>query len=404
MNDAAKGPTISSAGEIVKARTWVKALAIYLVSLGVGIGVFLATPKRSVSHHYEQAAIRWLSGESLYRDSKESGHGFLYLPQAAILHIPFAICSKVSGVEWFGDTAWRITSWLALVVGCWHFRKLIDVPLDHNWVMASCVSVLGISCLRIGQSTILLTALMILALVAWRMERFTQSAICLALALAIKPLAIVLVLLVFAISGPMRLRLILSLMVLALFPFACQTPSYVFQQYMDAKAMLQTAAELGNSGDWAQLFGMLDFFGIAANSQTQSFFRVVAALGTLALAFHTIRILSPDRRAIWIFTWTAIYLLLFNPRTENSTYCLVGPVMGIFVTESFVRRERLATTTLIVLAVLIAGSYEIGKHFSPPGVRANWLAPLACCVLLVYLLIQFRRETQIASTTSLQFV
>ncbi len=377
-------------------KIWLRSNAIYLLTLVVGIAVFAATPKRSVSSNYEQAAVHWIEGSPLYAESKENGHGFLYLPQAAILHVPFAIISSVSGLPWAGDLCWRVASWLVLIYSCWHFRKLSIQSRETDWIMACCVSLLGLSCLRIGQSTLLLTALMILAVVAWRWQRFTQAALCIALAVAVKPLAIVLALLMFAISSPMRVRLLLAFIALVLFPFATQTPAYVIAQYLDCWAMLRTAADLGNSGEWAQLFGMLDFFGVPTSGRLQNIFRVVAALVTLALAFRTLSLASVEKQAMWLFIWTVVYLLLFNPRTENSTYCLLGPVLGVIVVDSFVRNGRSwQTIMLAVLTVLIAGSYEIGKNFTPSGDKAIWLAPLGGCMLVVYLLLRFSREEQL---------
>ncbi len=156
------------------------------------------------------------------------------------------------------------------------------------------------------------------------MERYTQAALCIALAVAVKPLAIVLALLMFAISAPMRLRLVLAAITLVLCPFLCQSPGYVMQQYSECLTMLRTAADLGNSGEWAQLFGMLDFFGVPTSGRLQNVVRMVAALATLVLAFRTLRLESVEKQAMWLFTWTVVYLLLFNPRTENSTYCLLG--------------------------------------------------------------------------------
>jgi len=48
-------------------------------------------------------ASHWLQSESLYSESKIIGHGFLYLPQAAIFHIPFALLSEWTGVKEAGD-------------------------------------------------------------------------------------------------------------------------------------------------------------------------------------------------------------------------------------------------------------------------------------------------------------
>jgi alpha-1,2-mannosyltransferase len=369
---------------------------IYIVTLVIVLAVYLASPHRSVSFHYEQAAVRWLEGSSLYAQSNETGHGFLYLPQSAILHIPLAIGSRLSGWASFGDVGWRIGSWLALAYASGQFIRL-DGPVDRRakWITAICVSLLGVNCLRIGQSTLLLTALMLLALTALRWEQYTRSAVLLAIAVAVKPLAIVLVLLLFAISSPMRLRILLALVVVGAFPFLCQRPAYVMQQYVDCWSMLNTAAALGNTSNWAQLFGMLNFFGLPTSATFQTGCRLVAALMTLILAWKTSTVFPPQKGVTWLFSWAAIYLMLFNPRTENSTYCMLGPLLGLLITDSSIRPSaRLRTVGLGVIAILIAGSYEIGKHFTPEGEMANWLAPLGCTLLLIHLLVTFGSELQ----------
>jgi len=373
-----------------------KAFSIYAATLVIGLAVFLSTPKRSVSINYEAAANIWLKSKSIYETSKETGHGFLYLPHAAILHVPFALISKWTGFERLGDVLWRILSWTMFAVGCYRFGKLVDRDEKRvQWRMAMVASLLGMNCLRIGQSTLLMTALMLLSIEAWRLNRFNWATAFVVLAIAVKPLALVLLLLYFAISAPMRGRLVIGSLILFVIPFCFQYPAYVWKQYIDCYTMLNTAANIGNEFDWSQLFGMLHFFGFSVNGPLQTAIRILAAIGTLGLVWIATRKFDRDGQAIWIFVWTIVYLMLFNPRTENSTYCMMGPVFGFFISESVVSTKRFYITIgLTILAIGTAGSHEIGKFFTPTGATPIWLAPLCCCVFVGFLAYAFCKQTR----------
>jgi len=387
--------TISSATQTRDHADWRPVALIYGIALLIGLAVFIKTPQRSVSFNYEFAAVDWWQGESLYAESSQSGHGFLYLPQAGILHLPFAACTQLTGWNLAGDVLWRIVSWTFLAVSVWRFVNLLPKPIYlEQWRVALITSLLGLSCLRIGQSTILLTATLLLGIEAWSQARFTRAACWLGLAVAIKPLAIVAVLLLGATSAPMRLRLLISLIAVMLFPFATQRPAYVLQQYQDCRVMLHTAATLGNDLNWAQLFGMLDFFSIETPAQLQTSFRLTAAVAALGLVWWGMQRLPAPWTAAWLLTWTVVYLMLFNPRTENSTYCMFGPVLGIWLAESFVRTRYSAVTWLLfALAITTTGSYELGKYFTPADKLANWLAPFSCCIVTIYLIARFSQMT-----------
>ena len=86
-----------------------------------------------------------------------------------------------------------------------------------------------------------------------------------------------------------------------------------------------------------------------------------------------------------MYTLAAVYLMLFNPRTENSTYCVLGPAVGLFYAEQLRTRRWLTAGLLLAVMAACVGSYELGKHLTPPGAKTVWLAPLACCCLAAYL-------------------
>src|SRR5687768_7977399 len=98
----------ATAGEIHELRcAWGLWLAITLVVLAMT----LAGSKRSVTTSYRQAAQQWLAGGPMYNDD---GAGFLYLPSAAVLFVPFALLPDSAG-----EVLWRVLTIGTFAAGVW---------------------------------------------------------------------------------------------------------------------------------------------------------------------------------------------------------------------------------------------------------------------------------------------
>ncbi|HUG18588.1 MAG TPA: glycosyltransferase family 87 protein [Planctomycetaceae bacterium] len=364
---------------------WLPAL-IWALLLVVVSARILGGEDRTVTAAYHQAAHNWIAGETMY---EMDGGGFLYLPQAAVLYIPF---SQLPG-PW-GGIMWRVCGVLLLA---WGVRRISQIlapgdPETHLG-LAFFSALLCFSCLRNGQSTLHMTAAMLLSAGNIYRERWGRATFWLLIGFAIKPLIIVMILLAGAAVPRMRLRLAIGLTMVLLNPFLFQRPAYVAWQYQEFVAMLRTAHELGVETWWAQLFGMFRAFGLDVPVLNQTAIRLAAAFGTLGVCLLAFQRLPAARRMVWLYSLSAVYLLLFNPRTENNTYCLLGPVLGMFYVEELtVRNRRRYAGGLLVLALLTLGSYELGKFLTPAGVRPIWLSPLACCVCAVYLGIRLKSE------------
>ena len=406
------------------------ALGIYTAVLLLALAVFLTSAERSVSHHYEQAAANWMAGQPLYLESAESGHGFLYFPQAAILHVPFAWASTTSGNPLAGDVLWRVVIWSVFCWGLWrttdrHMRLWTagDARVSTSgwqWRAAVVAGLLSASALRIGQSTLLMGGLMMLAVDLLASRRWTGAVGVVLLATAVKPLAMVLALLMLATHPKLWWRFAAGIPILVLVPVVIATlgglgPVYAWDQYVGCFEMLRKAARLGNDSDWAQVFGMLSVVGCDVLPTVQTMVRVLAAVGTLAVCwFAKLRwygesgqlvfsvpgshaeaagiaqpqnpnAVKPENNSFGLVLLLAsiLYLMLFNPRTENSTYCLMAPVWAAAVGSLvLVARNQVWATMAFGLVVLTAGSYEIGKYLTPANSSPIWLAPL-CTVLLI---------------------
>ncbi|MFZ5833551.1 MAG: glycosyltransferase family 87 protein [Planctomycetota bacterium] len=347
----------------------------WLVWSGVLIGLTafaLSGDERTVTPCYREAAIFWLQSHDLYNGA---GDGFLYLPQAAIAFVPFALLPTA-----ISEALWRCLSWGLFSAGVWRLARLArrETGCPHFVPMSFVCAPIAWVALRNGQSTCPMAGLMMLAVVDLAGARWTRSAVWLSLGLILKPLIVPLMLVVAVLHRPMRLRIAAGIAGVALLPFLLQHPTYALQQYVACWETLGTAYRVGDEGYWAQLFGMLKVAGVAVSPAVQSAARAVAAVATLGLCHVALKRYPAVRAHILLYSFVAIYLMLFNSRTENNTYALLAPAVAAHFTHAiFVKQRFVAGSFSLACAIALFGAYEIGKLFAPPG-QAVWLAPLAC--------------------------
>jgi hypothetical protein len=196
----------------------------------------------------------------------------------------------------------------------------------------------------------------------------------------------VLVLLVAALYRPMLWRMPIALLMLFLLPFLTGSPDYVIRQYeLFGHNLIYSTTDPRNMAFYDDVFGMISSFGIDVPFSVQTFVRVVAALFTLGLGWLGMNRWEERRGAVLVFTLAAVYLMLFNPRVEHNTYALLGPAIAIFAAwEMLVDRRVVMGWTLIVLVILVAGGYEIGRRIVPGN--TTWLHPTACLFFFGYII------------------
>src|ERR1700722_2208492 len=179
---------------------------------------------------YRDAARQWFAGRDVYN---ATGHGFLYLPSAAILFAPFAalplsaseILWRVLTIGSFAIATRRLATWIGRGAGRDFFALLTLAALPP-----------ALSCARNGQSTLIMMATMMLAAVdlapsSLEPPRRWRATLWLSLSLAFKPLSIVMILLVGALDRRMAWRLVVGVGLVLLLPFLTQNPHYVARQY-----------------------------------------------------------------------------------------------------------------------------------------------------------------------------
>jgi Glycosyltransferase family 87 len=327
---------------------------------------------KTVTPAYRQGATSWLQGTDLYL---YQGEGFIYLPQAAVAFVPFALLpTEVS------EILWRCLIGGIFTAGLWRLAGLARREWGHELfpLMTLVCIPLAWSSLRNGQSTIPMTGLMMLAVADLANSRWWKATLWLSLGLVFKPLIVVFALLTLALHPPLRGRLILGIAGVFLFPFLFQGSDYVWAQYAASLEMLNTANSVGNERYYAQVFGLFRVAGIEIPSLWQNGARVVAAVATLGVCYLAKRRHSVVHAHLLLYALAAIYLMLFNPRTENNTYSHLAPALAVFGSHALLAGKlRVWGAYYFCCALAILGSWEIGRLLVPAP-QAVWLAPLGC--------------------------
>lgn len=340
----------------------------------------------SVTWQYAGAAQNWLHQAPLYRCD---GRGFLYLPQAAILYIPFTFLPNA-----LAEIVWRLLTIGLFAAGAFRLCRTAESTAGVRlFPLVTCLTIpASISAARNGQATLIIAGLMMLAVEELWRERWLRATLLLSLGLAFKPLTLVMLLLVAALYPPMLPRLLAGVGIVAAIPYALGPWQYVNSQYVAFGEMLAAAAHEGGHHPWAHIFGMLQTAGIEIEWRVQTALRAIAAAATLLAGWLARRRLPTARCPVYLFALSACYLMLFNPRTENNTYALVAPAIGLFCAEAFlVRRQPLVAWRIVGMSIGIVGGYEIGRRLAP-GVSPVWLAPLMCTFFNVFVLVRLTRE------------
>ena len=364
----------------------VRAWIAWFVLIGVAILLVIFGPERTVTSAYRPAAEAWVEGEDLYNSI---GSGFLYLPQAAILFIPFEMLPHT-----VGEIAWRMMAVGVFVWGVHSLARVAGQQSEHNlFVITTLFTIpLAFAATRNGQSTLPMAGLMMLAAADLANRRWTRAAILLCSGMAMKPLIMVMILLSGAMYRPVRGRLALGLLVTAACPLLTQSPAYVLEQYLDCGQMLVTATGMGQTIYWAQPFSALEIltpFEIPRGAQM--LIRIGLAGATLLLCLVVQKRCNEQRTAIFLFSIAACYLLLMNPRTESNTYALGAPALGMSAALAFWASRRREFVFLVTLAIATLCTFELGKFFTERE-QSVWLAPIAFSIFTASLAVNGLRE------------
>jgi hypothetical protein len=291
--------------------------------LVISIVVVLGPTRHTVtidSYHY--AAGQWWAGQSLYAGPS----GMNYLPHFAVLFSPFHAMPL-----WLGEVLWRWLAAVTLAGGLWQMiQVLFRAAPERPFFWASLTAMpLCMSALRNGNANALFGGVTLLAIVAILEHRWWLAAGLMALLTALKPLGIVLIMLTPLFYAPMRGRLLVALLGLALFPFFFGRPDYVASQYRDAWTNLQACAVV-TEHRFADINGIFRTFGAPLDPDVSKLVRVLAGALTAVLWWVGARRLREPLPALWLYALATAYLMLFNPMNEANSFAILAPALGVW--------------------------------------------------------------------------
>lgn len=349
----------------------------------------------SVLPIYNDAAVAWRWGQNLYN---APGTGFLYLPQSALVFVPFSFIHNIH----LQHTVWRLVWMFLLSLSLLSFAKIQKPaePFKAWFFLSFTVACMGIDTLRDGQLNVALITFGLWALAAIYYEKWWPAAILLIIGFAVKPTFIVLPLLCFCLYPKLRLKLFVAFIGLMLLPFLFKAPDYVLQQYKYMINSLCMAFNIGQDntihdyshGSWADLFGLLELFKIHIVPWLQTVIRFLAAIATLILTLIMGKShLGKSRKLFYLYTFFVIYVLLFNPRTENNDYIILAPAFSLFCYDiMFCKRDKLFTALLMLMFIGLVSHHDLSNLIYPN--HPILLAPLLTIIFSVLVLVQFKKE------------
>jgi alpha-1,2-mannosyltransferase len=356
---------------------------IFIVAICVIVGK--QGESRTVTTNYLDAANLWMHGKALYNST---GRGFIYLPQSAVLFIPFAYLSKFSFAA--AEIVWRLVSLLLLIYALWHFASLVDKKFVARtfFIVTAATLPLVFSSARNGQFNTILEVLMLFAVCSIAKEQWFQAVFYLVLGFALKPTMVVLLLLLWGLYRPLWWRLPLGLFAVLIFPFFTQEPHYVIAQYLGSIDMLQIASTVGsNNTDWAQIFGLLAQLKLMPTQLFQDLIRVIVAIFVFYSGVLVKQKFNKNHAAIFLYALATIYLMLFNPRTEGNDYGIVAPAIGVFI-SLFLACDFKKQMWLLVFTIgglIMSGNLTF---IMGSGDREFWSAPFFALVFAIIVIVQ----------------
>lgn len=313
---------------------------------------------RTVTTAYREAAMKWAASDrTVYEDPIS---GFLYLPQGAMVFLPFTWVPRP-----VGEVLWRYLAVALLLTGLWRVAVLgRETGWPWLWgLMAVLVMPACLASARNGQTNLHLAGLFLHAGVSLARGQNGWASLSLLVALALKPIAVVPMLLTGALGRGVRWSLLGGLVVFAALPFVRADPGYAWEMMVACVEKMRTASQ-PDYHDFCDLEGMFRTWGMEGPRVFWTMVRVVAALGTLALAWRS-------RRGAGEFGWPAVmawgvwYLMLFNPRTEANSYSMLGACVAWAAAWSWARGRGRWETGILIGMALALGCDSYGNPIHP---------------------------------------
>jgi hypothetical protein len=337
-------------------------------------------------HVYAAASHDWWAGQDVYGHNVRID-GFLYLPQFAILYTPFYLMGPL-----IGGLAWRAMAWILYATGMWRISKVL-APHHYLAIFALATAAAmpqGVASLRNGQANLHIAGLMLQTGAELSQRNWWRATFWLVAGVVIKPIMIVMLLLSAAVYRPLIPRLIVGVIFVALLPFATQRTDFVISEFRAYNDVLKVSSEPPNF--YCNIRGLIGHMGLIAHldwKMSQTTFKVMSLLAagaTLWLCLQGSWRRSESVRVYYLLGFAAVFLMLFNPRTESNSYVILAPIVALpaAVLVCILHRPRPAMWLYVLSFMLLCDGWAYKW-------TENWLKPLTCVIMWALLIRQLLR-------------
>ena len=324
------------------------------VLLGISIRIGFFSHSHDVFGTYADAGHEWTASQPLYTYTR----GFVYSPLVAAFFAPFSWLPIA-----LGSVLWRLlnAAMFLAAIFWWLQAQITDhLPKSSYWLVFLLILPLSLGNFNNGQVNPMIIGLLMVALLAAHEKRWTLSAVAVGFSayLKIYPLSVGL-LLVLLYPRQLGWRLALALILMGAASFVLQRPAYVLEQYQrwfstraaDDRRMNMDIAPR----DFAMILRLLH---INLSAHVVLVLQILAGAGAAVLCLvGRLRKWSEQRLLVCVLTTGTCWMLLFGPTTEDATYAMIAPAVGVRPGAGFSSREPVldARTGLRILCAVAAG-------------------------------------------------
>ncbi|WP_422133058.1 glycosyltransferase family 87 protein [Endozoicomonas sp. ALD040] len=351
--------------------------------------VALEPGQHTVLDSYLLGADRWIDRVKLY----SGPGGFIYTPTFALMFVPV---TKLP--VFLADLLWRLFimglyAWASLRL-LRHFQEYSQETLFNRFGLFSLIAVpIAFSGFRNGQVNVILIAAMMLVISQIIEKRWNSAALVLALIMSLKPTFIVFFLLVTTLFRPFWLRVPLMLLAFLALPLIFGGLDYGLEQYNNFLEMAESAVDRGvTTPNWASFFNIpMQLFNYSVPEALQNIIKIILAATTWAVCFYAIVRHGTRNGLIYLLSFAACYHVMFNPRSVNTDYIILGSVLAFwFTAAAFQWRDKALTWIIGLIALGVLLAFDISRTLVTD--TTSWFNPLMAAVFAGVLIWQLSRK------------
>ncbi|UYM17001.1 glycosyltransferase family 87 protein [Endozoicomonas euniceicola] len=386
---------------ILKNTTGFEKLGLFLWLLAfilIFAKVILEPGSHSVVDNYLLGGQRWTDRVALY----SGPGGFIYTPLFAVLFTPFLHISEA-----MTDLIWRlfiiILYLYALICLIYMINNRSPGTLGKWLGMMSIIAVpIAFSGFRNGQVNVILTAVMVLVVCQIAEKRWNSAALILALVMSLKPTFIVFFLLATTLFRPLWFRVPPLMLLFLALPILFGGWEYSWQQYINFVDMAQSAMHHGvHTQNFASLFNVFQVFGLFISDHSQHLIKVILAGVTWLLCWFAIRQFDIKTALLYLLTLASCYHLMFNPRSVNTDYIILGTVLALwFACAIYLWQNKYLAIAVGLISLGVLQAFELSRWLVPGS--TSWVNPLMGLTFTLLVVWQLFHKRQFISDTQVE--